>query len=488
MDGEEDLESVGSDVKHPHDSQEHSDLKIRHDIPVGSDLKIIHDSLNTPKKNIIEAYANIDTSFAKENKFDDDCVSHETPDSFEMLGNSPFSKDRSPARNFKSSYAKSIADSYRRVSLPSFVSTAKREFYFDKDQFLSLNQSSTSDFSKRNSNPKSLPISLNDGLRADLNAKGFLVELLDKAVLAEDMYLPTKKLPEICQTLGIYMQPRIWSGFVHQNIDGDSYITLKDFVDKLNDAQNSDNNYNSDLRSLHNYTFPGVHPQVWDTERRKWESRVVQLCESLNDRDAKIQCLEEDILRVRMECQRLIVENRSLRSNTASRQVSLENEEVSALQQQVQLLTTQLERAECSRHTYEAATKQLLEFLHTVNSTLSSSPSDSKIEESLKRTASLYNLPTQYSVCQPPSGLTMSSEELKSLQSSSSSNGSSAVQGELVEEDKLCSNITRKKKSTSKGSPRSVATESLATKATNLLESLKMHLKNEKISKAWNQQ
>lgn len=47
----------------------------------------------------------------------------------------------SPSSSFKSSYAKSLADSYRRASIPVVVSSPKGQFYFKNDEFLSLSAS-----------------------------------------------------------------------------------------------------------------------------------------------------------------------------------------------------------------------------------------------------------------------------------------------------------------------------------------------------------
>ena len=44
----------------------------------------------------------------------------------------------SPSPHFKSSYAKSLADSYRRASIPVVISSPKGQFYFKKDEFLTL--------------------------------------------------------------------------------------------------------------------------------------------------------------------------------------------------------------------------------------------------------------------------------------------------------------------------------------------------------------
>lgn len=66
-------------------------------------------------------------------------------DEFEVVPEISFLKDvgatSSPSRNFKSSYAKSLADSYRRASLPVVVSSPKGQFYFKNEEFLSLNSS-----------------------------------------------------------------------------------------------------------------------------------------------------------------------------------------------------------------------------------------------------------------------------------------------------------------------------------------------------------
>lgn len=67
----------------------------------------------------------------------------EEKEKFEPATDISFLKDKSltasPTRNFKSSYAKSLADSYRRASLPVVVGSPKGQFYFKNDEFLSLN-------------------------------------------------------------------------------------------------------------------------------------------------------------------------------------------------------------------------------------------------------------------------------------------------------------------------------------------------------------
>lgn len=51
----------------------------------------------------------------------------------------------SPSPSFKSSYAKSLADSYRRASIPVVVSSPKGQFYFKNNEFMSLNASPVRD-------------------------------------------------------------------------------------------------------------------------------------------------------------------------------------------------------------------------------------------------------------------------------------------------------------------------------------------------------
>lgn len=64
-------------------------------------------------------------------------------DEFEVGSEISFLKDisgtASPSRNFKSSYAQSLADSYRRACLPVVVSSPKAQYYFKNDEFLCLN-------------------------------------------------------------------------------------------------------------------------------------------------------------------------------------------------------------------------------------------------------------------------------------------------------------------------------------------------------------
>ncbi|KAG7173399.1 uncharacterized protein LOC121860613 [Homarus americanus] len=317
---------------------------------------------------------------------------------FEAASEISFLKDTaltsSPSRSFKSSYAKSLADSYRRASLPVFISAPKGQFYFKNEEFLSLNSSQVKrstlnqdKFLSLNSSANktvppptpesaSLPTTLDivpeaqdqqAGLgKSDLNVVP--ADIYQQLLVNGDIFVPYERLHSLCEGGSFSLQD--WHKSVSTN-DGRKLINLSELRGKWNKKQ--------DVLSLNGHGTqlgPDKDAPVESSfmEHEQLKGRIEQLCEVLADRDTTIQRLEEDLLRIRMECQRLIVDNRSLKSNIshsgAQSAGSDSAPEVSKLQQQVQLLTAQLNKAERSRHTYEAATRQLVDFLHTVNSTL----------------------------------------------------------------------------------------------------------------------
>lgn len=322
---------------------------------------------------------------------------------FEVASEVSFLKDASrtssPSRNFKSSYAKSLADSYRRASLPVIVSAPKGQFYFKNEEFLSLNSSqmNVSTFNQdrffslnastnksalsQSFEPLSLPPILDVASEPEDHQAGVIksgrkassTNIFEQLLVDGDMYVPYERICSFCAENGGSFSLQDWHtlGSVTTS-DGRKLI-------KVSDLQAKWKKQNQDILLQNGHTTAkssdrDAQVESMVMEREQLEGRVEQLCEVLADRDATIQRLEEDLLRIRMECQRLLVDNRSLKSNIGHAGVQPSGSdapsEEAKLQQQVQLLTAQLSKAERSRHTYEAATRQLVDFLHTVNSTL----------------------------------------------------------------------------------------------------------------------
>nr|XP_045598753.1 uncharacterized protein LOC123758410 isoform X2 [Procambarus clarkii] len=321
----------------------------------------------------------------------------EEEEDFEVVSEISFLKDASctssPSRNFKSSYAKSLADSYRRASLPVVVSGSKAQFYFKNEEFLSLNpnQKRISDLNHdkfislnssngkttapRRSEPVSLPAILD--IAHEPREKEFEgvtpINIYHQLLVDGELFIPYDRLRSVCEENGGSFSLQDWHNFgsiITSN--GSKLIKLSDLKTKWN--KESLDVLPPNGHKTKNGSDKDTQVESLLVEREQSEGRIGHLCEVLADRDATIQRLEEDLLRIRMECQRLIVDNRSLKSNFNNSGAQSGGgdsaTEVSKLQQQVQLLTAQLNKAERSRHTYEAATRQLVDFLHTVNSTL----------------------------------------------------------------------------------------------------------------------
>ncbi|RXG69971.1 hypothetical protein Avbf_01914 [Armadillidium vulgare] len=118
------------------------------------------------------------------------------------------------------------------------------------------------------------------------------------------------------------------------------------------------------------------------------ESKISSLTDNILLKDKELDKLRQELVFMKLECNRVKAENRSLKASLnneiSSRSLMLNNDghphsPVSSIssdsdtwtfQQQIMALNSQLEKAELSRHAYEAATKQLVHFLHTINSTL----------------------------------------------------------------------------------------------------------------------
>ncbi|KAK8387325.1 hypothetical protein O3P69_018125 [Scylla paramamosain] len=292
----------------------------------------------------------------------------------------------SPSPHFKSSYAKSLADSYRRASIPVVISSPKGQFYFKNDEFLSLSSRpvrrtdsshekyhsfSMNGDSKavlaQNQEPQSLPPiidshELKKHLETEKSKGKSMHSFPDNGVfgrlLEQDVFVPHEKLQHIQEEVGGSLTIEDWNnlGSVSTS-DGRKLVKLSDISALLRQQEQEGRTQNGHSQ----LTGSGKDSQVESllVERGQLGDRVDQLCRVLADRDSTIQQLEEDLLRVRMECQRLMVDNRSLKSSVGP-----------AASQTHPAGTDSSPQAEQSRHTYEAATRQLVDFLHTVNSTL----------------------------------------------------------------------------------------------------------------------
>ncbi|XP_068213005.1 uncharacterized protein [Palaemon carinicauda] len=362
----------------------------------------------------------------------------ELDDEFRIASDLSFFKDSnpssSPSENFKSSYAKSLADSYRRASLPVVVSAPKGQFYFNNEEVISLNSSyfgqnkylslnpPVSVASSLQSNePLSLPTALNtvQGLKQIPQTKSS--ENLGNSPLQEiPVFVPLEKISKYENKHEFLNCPNNYAGDMVTTTDGRKLVMVSGF-NKFYDertllSRNGETHGNTQEKDAQNEGLRLEYTQL--------EGRIQQLCEVLADRDNTIQRLEEDLLRMRMECQRLMIDNRSMKSNLGPSSLqpntTYSANELQKLKQQVELLTAQLDKAERSRRTYETATRQLVDFLHTVNSTLSnsctnlSSPTNSgsfqnsamnlqsetscfessRTPETIHRTESVYALPT----------------------------------------------------------------------------------------------
>lgn len=366
-------------------------------------------------------------------------TAEELEDEFRIATDLSFLKDAtsssSPLENFKSSYAKSLADSYRRASLPVVVSAPKGQFYFNnkevislnssyfgQNKYLSLNSPASVASSLQSNEPTSLPTALNtvQGIRQTPQNTGSSENLRNLALQEIPIFVPLDKICNSENKQKSLNGSTNYTGDLVTTTDGRKLVMFSGF-NKLCDermllSRNGETLGNVQEKDIQNEGLRLEHSQL--------EGRIQQLCEVLADRDSTIQRLEEDLLRMRMECQRLMVDNRSMKSNlgSSSFQANTTNSanEMQKLKQQVELLTAQLEKAERSRRTYETATRQLVDFLHTVNSTLSnsctnlSSPTHStssrnssmnlqsdtslyeasRKSEAIHRTESVYALPT----------------------------------------------------------------------------------------------
>lgn len=312
----------------------------------------------------------------------------------------------SPSSSFKSSYAKSLADSYRRASIPVVVSSPKGQFYFKNDEFLSLSASPVMGVESYRERLGSLSLSVNGDTKSapsltsklqslppildsneeqqetENNRKKSDSKLLPASVyeklLDEEVFVPFEQLHRLCEEQGGSFSLKDWHklGSIITS-DGRKLVKLSDVKLLKSDEPNKTPNGHRLLVNGSEKETQQVESLL--VERGQLGDRVDQLCRALGDRDDTIQRLEEDLLRIRMECQRLLVDNRSLKSRLGHQGASQpqspvtdNSSQVSQLQQQVQLITAQLNKAEQSRHTYEAATRQLVDFLHTVNTTLNS--------------------------------------------------------------------------------------------------------------------
>lgn len=162
----------------------------------------------------------------------------EEREKFEAATDISFLKDKSltasPTRNFKSSYAKSLADSYRRASLPVVVGSPKGQFYFKNDEFLSLNTrparlsgfgqdkyvslntSSTRSPSLPGFEPLSLPTILDvvpepQELPQEVReSKSTTRNLYSQLLNEEEVFVPYERLQKVCEEGGSNFSLQDW--------------------------------------------------------------------------------------------------------------------------------------------------------------------------------------------------------------------------------------------------------------------------------------
>lgn len=175
---------------------------------------------------------------------------------FEVTSEVSFLRDAnvtsSPSPNFKSSYAKSLADSYRRASIPIVVSSSKGQFILKDNEVVSLkaNQVKPSEFNPSkfyslNGNkiastgtsaqnielPLSLPPTFDSGTRAEkqsknANDKSGLADVYDK-LLGGDVFVAFDELSSLCESSGSSFSLQDWHslGCIVTN-DGRKLINL----------------------------------------------------------------------------------------------------------------------------------------------------------------------------------------------------------------------------------------------------------------------
>lgn len=205
----------GNDEFHLSSIHSEDGVKDNHESHVGKIWKL--EQLKEKAKN------GEDMQMAAEGKEEED---------FEVASEVSFLKDTSgtssPSRNFKSSYAKSLADSYRRASLPVIVSAPKGQFYFKNEEFLSLNSSQMNisgfnqdRFFSLSSNPNKTalsqsfePLSLPPILdvasepeeiqaevaKSDLKASS--TNLFEQLLVDGDVFVPYERICSLCEENG----------------------------------------------------------------------------------------------------------------------------------------------------------------------------------------------------------------------------------------------------------------------------------------------
>ncbi|KAK7078309.1 hypothetical protein SK128_026688 [Halocaridina rubra] len=398
----------------------------------------------------------------------------------------------SPLENFKSSYAKSLADSYRRASLPVVVSSPKGQYYFNNDEVISLNSSqlnpnrylslntSTTTTPVQKFEPISLPTPLNNAQKAKSHSGALksqnqsFIDIYNNLSLLDSVYVPFEHIKKLRKSGN---EGR--NDVEHENVittsDGSKLVKLTDCREVCKRGPGI-SMYNASARS--NGSTKEGQEEAMRLECIQFEGRIQQLCEILADRDGTIQRLEEDLLRMRMECQRLMVDNRSLKStvhSSASPTCTTEpSSEVNELKQHVEILNAQLEKAERSRRTYETATRQLVEFLHTVNTTLSGSAGPH-----VKSVSSVSE--------EPNNGLNMLRRGAETVQRAESVYALPTHVGNRPRVNRSVSTYcvasipTTKESSTTTG--RTVNSEFLVTRAKELIASLKSLTRSESILK-----
>ena len=161
----------------------------------------------------------------------------------------------SPSPHFKSSYAKSLADSYRRASIPVVISSPKGQFYFKNDEFLSLSSrpvrradsghekyrslsmnGDSRTTSAQNQEPQSLPPiidshELKKHLENEKSKGKPILSFPDTSVfgrlLEQDVFVPHEKLHQIQEEVGGRLTNEDWNNLASVSTsDGRKLVKL----------------------------------------------------------------------------------------------------------------------------------------------------------------------------------------------------------------------------------------------------------------------
>lgn len=129
----------------------------------------------------------------------------------------------SPSPSFKSSYAKSLADSYRRASIPVVVSSPKGQFYFKNNEFFSLSGNPVKDLDGSSGKVSSLNVSVdsrtvptqtaklqclptiidsNEEQQEAENKDSLLPTKVYEKLLSKEVFVPCEQLCQLCDEEG----------------------------------------------------------------------------------------------------------------------------------------------------------------------------------------------------------------------------------------------------------------------------------------------